>query len=192
MKKAIREEIGDEKFWIIVDGASDESMNEQTTVVFKYVDVEGFVKERFFGLIHIVDTTALTLKNGIYSLLSQHCLDIQNIRGQGYNGASNMWGMWNGLQALILNDCPYAYYIYCFAHRLQLALVKASKQVVPISHFFLTLLFLIKIVNASCKRNKQLKVANANEIARLIDLEELETGSGLNQIGTLQRPVEIR
>ncbi|XP_075668974.1 uncharacterized protein LOC142638794 [Castanea sativa] len=50
----------------------------------------------------------------------------------------------------------------------------------------------IKIVNASCKRNEQLKVANANKIARLIDLEELETRSGLNQIGTLQRPVETR
>ena len=103
-----------------------------------------------------------------------------------------MRGMWNGLQALILNDCPYAYYIYCFAHHLQLALVKASKQVNVISHFFLALLFLIKIVNAPCKRNKQLKVANANEIAHLIDLEELETGSGLNQIGTLQRPAKTR
>ena len=78
-----------------------------------------------------------------------------------------MRGMWNGLQALILNDCPYAYYIYCFAHRLQLALVKASKQVVSISGFFLKLLFLIKIVNASCKRNEQLKVVNANEITLL-------------------------
>ncbi|XP_075670484.1 uncharacterized protein LOC142640304 [Castanea sativa] len=35
---------------------------------------------------------------------------------------------------------------------------------------------------ATCKRNEQLKVTNANEIARLIDLEELETRSGLNQI----------
>ena len=100
--------------------------------------------------------------------------------------------MWKGLQALILNDCPYTYYIHCFAHRLQLVLVKASKQVNAISHFFLTLPFLIKIVNASYKRNKQLKVANTNEITRLIDLEELETGSGLNQIGTLQRSVETR
>ena len=65
-----------------------------------------------------------------------------------------MRGMWNGLQALILSDYPYAYYINCFAHRLQLALVKASKQVVLISHFFLTLLFLIKIVIASCKCNE--------------------------------------
>ena len=98
--------------------------------------------------------------------------------------------MWNGLQALILNDCPYAYYIHCFAHCLQLALVKVSKQVVQISEFFLKLLLVIKIVNALCKCNEQLKVANANEIARLIDLKELKTRNGLNQIGTLQRPVE--
>ena len=122
------------------------------------------MKKHFLGLIHVVDTTALTLKKGIYSLLSQHYLDIQNIREQGYDRASNMRGMWNGLQTLILNDCPYAYYIHCFAHRLQLALVKASKQDNAISHFFLALLFLIKTVNASCKRNDQLKVAK--EIGR--------------------------
>ena len=34
--------------------------------------------------------------------------------------------------------------------------------------------------------------ASAIEIAHLIDLEELETGSGLNQICTLQRPIETR
>ncbi|XP_030936530.1 uncharacterized protein LOC115961743 [Quercus lobata] len=113
VKKAIREEIGDAKFCIMVDEARDESMKEQMAVVFRYVDAEGFVKERFFGLIHVVDIAALTLKKGIYSF-------------------------------------------------------------------------------ASCKRNEQLKVANANEIARLIDLEELETGSGFNQIGTLQRPGETR
>ncbi|XP_075669866.1 uncharacterized protein LOC142639594 [Castanea sativa] len=33
---------------------------------------------------------ALTLKNEIYYLFSNHYLDIQNIRGQGYDGASNM------------------------------------------------------------------------------------------------------
>ena len=78
------------KFCIIVDEARDESMKEQMAVVFRYVDAEGFVEECFFGLIHVVDIMALTLKKGIYSLLSQHCLDIQNIQGQGYDGASNM------------------------------------------------------------------------------------------------------
>lgn len=191
VKKAIREEIGDAKFCIMVDEARNESVKKQMVVVFRNVDAEGFVKECFlFGLIHLIDTAALTLKKGIYSLLSQHCLAIQNIQGQGYDRASNMQGMWNRLQALILNDCSYAYYIHSFAHCLQLALVKSSKQVVPISGFFLKLLLVIKTINASCKRHEQLKVANANEITRLIDLEELETRTGLNQIGTLQRPIE--
>ena len=90
VKKVIREEIGDAKFCIMVDKAHDESMKEQMAMVFRYVNAEGFVKEHFFGLIHVVDTAALTLKKGIYSLLSQHCLDIQNIQGQEYDGASNM------------------------------------------------------------------------------------------------------
>ena len=80
VKKAIREEIGDAKFCIIIDKARDKFMKEQMTMVFRYVDVEGFVKEPFFGFIHVTDTAALTLKKGIYSLLSQYCLDIQNIR----------------------------------------------------------------------------------------------------------------
>jgi len=41
-----------------------------------------------------------------------------NIRGQGYDGANNMRGECNGLQALFINDCPYAYYVHCLAHQL--------------------------------------------------------------------------
>ena len=48
VKKVIREEIGDAKFCIMVDEAHDESMKEQMVVVFRYVNAEGFVKERFF------------------------------------------------------------------------------------------------------------------------------------------------
>jgi len=33
-------------------------------------------------------------------------------------------------EAFFLNDCPCAYYVHCFAHRLQLALVTTSKEVV--------------------------------------------------------------
>ncbi|XP_016162244.1 zinc finger MYM-type protein 1-like [Arachis ipaensis] len=64
----------------------------------------------------------------ISSVLSRHNLDVQNLRGQGYDGASNMRGEWNGLQALFLKDCPFTYYIHCLAHRLQLALVSVAKE----------------------------------------------------------------
>ncbi|XP_059453923.1 uncharacterized protein LOC132184317 [Corylus avellana] len=155
--EAIHDEIGDAKFCILVDEARDESMKEQMAIVLRFVDKDGFVREPFFGLVH------------------------------GYDGASNMRGGWNGLQALVSNDCPYAYYIHCFAHRLQLALVAASKEVIPIHQFFTNLSFIVNIVCASCNRFEDLRVAQAAEFAYLIEIDEIETGRGLNQISTLQR-----
>ena len=76
-------------------------------------------KNVFFDIVQVKDTSTLTLKNKIYDVLSQNCLDIQSIHGQGNDGASNMRGEWKGLQTLFLNECSCAYYIHCFAHRLQ-------------------------------------------------------------------------
>ena len=87
---------------------------------------------------------------------------------------------------MILNDCPYAYYIHFFAYRLQLALVGASKASVPFNRFFTKLILVINNIRASCKRIEQLKIARASNIAYLIDIEELEIGKGLNQMVTLQ------
>ncbi|KDO53105.1 hypothetical protein CISIN_1g041527mg, partial [Citrus sinensis] len=128
----------------------------------------------------------------IYFVLSNHTLDIQNIRGQGYYIASDMRGEWNGLQALILKDCPCTYYIHCLAHRLQLALVAASRVVILVHQFFTKLTSVVNIVRPSCKRNDELKHAKAYEIAHMLALDELETGKWLNQIGTLQRAGETQ
>jgi hypothetical protein len=116
VRKHIREEIGDSKFCILVDEARDESNKEQMALVLRFVDKFGLIQERFFDVAHVNDTTALTLKKKVCDILSRHNLDVSNLRGQGYDGASNMRGEWNGLQALFMKDCPYAYYVHCFAH----------------------------------------------------------------------------
>ncbi|XP_073024379.1 uncharacterized protein [Primulina eburnea] len=192
MKNIIREEIAGSKYCIVVDEARDESKREQLSIVLRFVDKDGCIQERFFGLVHVSNTTALTLKNAIYSSLAHYNLDVQNIRGQGYDGASNMRGEFNGLQALILKDCKSAYYVHCFAHRLQLALVGATKNVTPIHQFFDKLTFIVNIVGASCKRNDELKEAHTDDIAHLISINELETGNGLNQLCTLQWAADMR
>ena len=71
------------------------------------INKDGHAQESFFYPIHVADTSSLTLKKEISSVLSRHCLDIQNLRGQGYDGASNMRGEWNGLHALFLKDGLY-------------------------------------------------------------------------------------
>jgi len=101
VRDVIRKEIGDAKFCILVDEARDESKREQMAIILRFVDKDGFIKERFFHVVHVNDTTALTLKKNICAVLSRYNLQIENIRGQGYDGGSNMRGEWNGLQALI-------------------------------------------------------------------------------------------
>ena len=93
-----------------------------------------------------------------------------------------MRGEFNGLKALILQECPSAYYIHCLAHQLQLALVAASREVHKVHNFFQQANFIVNTVSASPKRNDELLQNQATEIAREIELGEFDTGRGLNQI----------
>ena len=47
--------------------------------------------------------------------------------------------------------------------------------------------FVITTVGSSCKCNDELRVAQATEIARMLAIDELEMGTGANQIGTLKQ-----
>ncbi|XP_042465598.1 zinc finger MYM-type protein 1-like [Zingiber officinale] len=162
VRDKIRAEIGEAKFCILVDEAIDESSKEQMAIILRYVDRDEFIRERFFEVVHVENTSALTLKKEICNVFNQYNLLTENLSGQGYDDASNMRGEWNGLQALFLKDSPHAYYIHCFAHRLQLALVAVSKEF-------------------------QLKSIRKAEINDLIKLGEIDTGTGSNQDCSLVR-----
>ncbi|XP_062112969.1 uncharacterized protein LOC133824118 [Humulus lupulus] len=108
--------------------------------IFVALDKEGFIRERFFGDVHVRDTTALALKG---------------------------------------------------VHRLQLALVAASREVSQVHQFFSILVFIINIVTASCKRNDELKEAQSVELATKIANDEIESGTGLNQIELQKKKFHI-
>jgi hypothetical protein len=143
-------------------------------------------------IVHVKDTSTSTLKKRISFILSHYNLDVQNIRGQGYDGASNMCGEWNGLQALFINDCPYVYYVHCLTHQLQLALIAAAREIYDVHTFFQNLIFIVNILSASCKRNDELRVFQVATIEHLVDIGEIEMGKGVNQVGGLQRPRDSR
>ncbi|KAJ7959595.1 Zinc finger MYM-type protein 1 [Quillaja saponaria] len=161
-------------------------------IVLRFVDKMGFVRKCFFDLVHVRETTSLTLKNEISDVLSHHTLNIASLRGQGYDGASNMRSEFKGLQALFLNDCPHAYFIHCFAHRLQLALVGAAKDVIIVYNFFSMLSVIVNIARASAKRLDELQAAYTAHVADMVARKRLETGRGVNQLPTLQRVGDTR
>ncbi|XP_041995705.1 uncharacterized protein LOC121745823 [Salvia splendens] len=58
---AIVKDIGDRVFTILVDEARDVSLKEQMGVVLRYVNSEGYVIERFLGIVHVTDTCSRSL-----------------------------------------------------------------------------------------------------------------------------------
>ncbi|CAN1214974.1 Zinc finger MYM-type protein 1 [Linum perenne] len=112
------------------------------------------------------------------------------IRGQGYDGASNMKGEINGLKSLILAENPSAHYVHCFAHQLQLTLVAVAKNHCEVSYFVNSVSHLINVVGSSCKRQDSIKEHQAAKVAATLANGELETGRGLNQEMSLKRPCE--
>ncbi|XP_050150554.1 uncharacterized protein LOC126625530 [Malus sylvestris] len=87
---AIMDGLKDRFFSILVDKARDVSVKEQMAMVLRYVDDNGHVIERFVGIQHVTDTTSSSLKDAIDTFFSHNGLSISKLRGQGYDGASNM------------------------------------------------------------------------------------------------------
>ena len=55
----IREDIKNSKFYTIIDEACDESKKEQMTLILKFIDNDGLIREYFSNIAHITDTSML-------------------------------------------------------------------------------------------------------------------------------------
>ena len=58
----------------------------------RYVNARGQVIERFLGLQEVADTTSSSLKNALDGMFAFCGFSMSRLRGQGYDGASNMRG----------------------------------------------------------------------------------------------------
>ncbi|XP_042003694.1 zinc finger MYM-type protein 1-like [Salvia splendens] len=189
---AIVNDIGDKVFTLLVDEARDISMKEQMGVVLRYVNNEGYVIERFIGIVHVTDTSSHTLKCAIDDLSVKHNLSISKVRGQGYDRASNMRGEFNGLKSLILQENPYAMYIHCFSHQLQLIIVAVAKGIRVVKDVFSYVSMIVNMVGASCKRKDQLRQLQHDRLVEQLNDGEVISGRGKNQETSLVRPGDTR
>jgi hypothetical protein len=146
--KIIMDELGDECFAILADESSD-AYQQQLALCLRYVNKIEEPVERFLSLVKVANTTSLTLKEAIQSLLLEWQLPLSKIRGQGYDGASNMKGHVNGLKKQMMEESPSAYYVHCFAHQLQLTLVAIAKENVDCAWFFGQLAYLLNALGMS-------------------------------------------
>ena len=74
------------------------------------------------------ETYSASLKSAIDSMFAKYGSSIQKVRGQGYDGASNMKGEFNGLRSLISKENTSTFYVHCFSHQPQLVVVVVAKK----------------------------------------------------------------
>ena len=60
--------------------------------------------------------TATGLAESLLEFLKAHDIAIADCRGQSHDNASNMSGKYNGMQAIIRQQCNLAEYVPCAAH----------------------------------------------------------------------------
>ena len=148
--------------------------------------------ERFLGLKHVEDTTSNSLKKSLLQMLAKYGLSVGKLRGQGYDGASNMRGEFNGLQKQIRDENPHAFYVHCFAHQLQLVIVSVTSSCSSFDDFFNYVSLIVTSASSSCKRKDKLLAKHHEDILERLDSGEIFSGKGKHQSTNLVRAGETR
>jgi hypothetical protein len=98
----------------------------------------------------------------------------------------------HGLQRRILDENPYAFYIHCFAHKLQLVVVSIAKCCASIFDFFQMCNLIVNSVNAYCKRRDQSAQQHHEKLVSMLKGGEIFSGRWKNQETNLARSRDTR
>ena len=122
-KQIVREIINASFFSIMMDETRDVSGKEQASIIIRFVDSNDVIQERLLSFCATSKTDAASLFTLLETSLTTEGLKLENVIGQCYDGASNVRGEYNGVQAKVKEICPKALYVHCYAHRRNLVLV---------------------------------------------------------------------
>lgn len=108
-------------FTILADETADVSGTEQFSICIRYFDTDlSKIREDFLIFVPVTDVTRNGLATVILNTLTSLGLNLNYLRGQGYDGAAAMSGCFNGVQAHITEKYPLALYLHCTSHCLNL------------------------------------------------------------------------
>uniref|UniRef100_A0A3B4UMN1 HAT C-terminal dimerisation domain-containing protein n=1 Tax=Seriola dumerili TaxID=41447 RepID=A0A3B4UMN1_SERDU len=141
-----------EFFSIIMDETADIAVKEQVSVCFRVVTECLEIEELFIGFYQTASTTGDALFDLFKDVLLRLSLPIKNCRGQCYDGASNMSGIRNGLQARVKEQEPRVLYVHCMAHVMNLVVQDVAHNIAECRNFMSLIRELITLIQNSPKR----------------------------------------
>ena len=103
-----------------------------------------------------------------------------------------MQGEFNGLKTFILKENECAFYVHCFAHQLQLAVMVVAKNHIQIASILSVFTNVVNVVGASSKRRDILHNKQFVVVSESLKHGELSSGQGLNQETTLKHACDTR
>lgn len=128
IREKIVEEIKESPYFtVLFDETSDVAGIEQASLCIRYLKNDQIV-ENFLTFVAITNTSGENLAAVILTTVENFGLDLNKLRGQGYDGASNMAGMFKGVQARIIEKYPHAIYTHCCNHALNLVIVTSTNS----------------------------------------------------------------
>lgn len=164
MSKRVRSAILDELkaagyFSLSVDSTPDLSHVDQLCIIVRYVSqLDGLPVERFLTYLELESHVGRQIANKVLDYLREDCdIDFSKCRGQSYDNAANMSGIYMGMQKMILEENPYAIYIPCGSHSLNLVGTSAVDCCLEAVNFFSIVQTLYNFFSASTHRWSVLK-----------------------------------
>ncbi|XP_058748655.1 uncharacterized protein LOC131621639 [Vicia villosa] len=96
------------------------------------------------------------------------------------------------LKDALYDENPYAFYVHCYAHRLQLVVVSVASTCSSIHDFFEYISLIVTTTSASCKRKDALTEAQHQDILNKFEIGDISRGKGLHQSSSLTRSGDTR
>ncbi|XP_065904945.1 zinc finger MYM-type protein 1-like [Dysidea avara] len=120
----IDEVIASPYYSILADEVTSHNI-EHLSVCVRFLDQQNNIREEFLAFFPLERITGEAILQPILKCLQDNDIPASNMRGQGYDGASNMSSDAVGVQGWIKREAPLATYVHCNGHCLNLVISKS-------------------------------------------------------------------